>query len=88
MWRLALPIYGMAFLIISPYGQRIPWLVRAIVLPLLLVGGPVLMVFVERVCVLQYGRGYCRECGYNLTGLTSSRCPECGAAIEAQDKVP
>lgn len=26
--------------------------------------------------------GACNKCGYSLTGLTSSRCPECGAAID------
>lgn len=25
--------------------------------------------------------GHCRRCGYNLTGNTSGRCPECGTAI-------
>jgi hypothetical protein len=25
--------------------------------------------------------GYCFTCGYNLTGNTSGRCPECGAVI-------
>lgn len=25
--------------------------------------------------------GMCRSCGYNLTGNTSGRCPECGAEI-------
>ena len=23
--------------------------------------------------------GHCRQCGYNLTGNVSGRCPECGA---------
>jgi hypothetical protein len=23
--------------------------------------------------------GHCRKCGYNLTGNTSGRCPECGS---------
>jgi hypothetical protein len=26
--------------------------------------------------------GHCGECGYNLTGNVSGRCPECGTAIE------
>ena len=25
---------------------------------------------------------HCRECGYNLAGLTSGRCPECGTEVE------
>ena len=24
---------------------------------------------------------YCRKCGYNLTALTSERCPECGSIV-------
>jgi hypothetical protein len=27
--------------------------------------------------------GHCHECGYNLTGNVSGRCPECGAAVKA-----
>jgi acyl carrier protein len=27
--------------------------------------------------------GWCEKCGYDLTGLTSSRCPECGGNREA-----
>jgi len=27
---------------------------------------------------------HCLWCGYNLTGLTSDRCPECGAAMSAE----
>lgn len=26
----------------------------------------------------QHVPGHCRRCGYNLTGLTEARCPECG----------
>jgi hypothetical protein len=27
--------------------------------------------------------GHCQNCGYNLTGNVSGRCPECGTPIEA-----
>ena len=27
--------------------------------------------------------GQCTQCGYNLQGLTSKRCPECGDVIES-----
>ena len=27
-------------------------------------------------------RGLCIKCGYNLTGLTEPRCPECGREIK------
>lgn len=27
--------------------------------------------------------GWCEKCGYDLTGLTSERCPECGRPIQA-----
>lgn len=26
--------------------------------------------------------GFCSQCGYNLTGLTSERCPECGILLD------
>ncbi len=29
----------------------------------------------------------CRKCGYNLTGLTSERCPECGTAASGKNVV-
>ena len=31
----------------------------------------------------KFPRGHCRRCGYNLTGLTEARCPECGAGFES-----
>ncbi len=34
--------------------------------------------------VPKFPRGHCRRCGYNLTGLTEARCPECGAGFDAR----
>ena len=31
--------------------------------------------------VVKFPSGHCRRCGYNLTGLTEARCPECGAGF-------
>ncbi len=36
--------------------------------------------------VPKFPRGHCRRCGYNLTGLTEARCPECGAGFDGLDK--
>ena len=30
----------------------------------------------------KYASGYCQECGYDLTGNVTGRCPECGKSIE------
>lgn len=30
----------------------------------------------------RYGPGHCRRCGYDLTGNTSGRCPECGETTQ------
>ena len=30
----------------------------------------------------KFPRGHCRRCGYNLTGLTEARCPECGTGVD------
>jgi uncharacterized paraquat-inducible protein A len=32
---------------------------------------------------LDYPKGCCHSCGYNLTGNVSGRCPECGTEIPA-----
>jgi hypothetical protein len=34
-----------------------------------------------------YQRGCCSKCGYNLTGLKSIRCPECGTEFDSSDAV-
>jgi hypothetical protein len=38
-----------------------------------------------REILVQLGVPVCLDCGYDLTGLDSSRCPECGAQHEGTD---
>ena len=33
-------------------------------------------------------RGLCVKCGYNLTGLTEPRCPECGGVAQCKEPSP
>ena len=37
-----------------------------------------------RACLrrMRLMEGICARCGYNLTGLTEPRCPECGEAFD------
>lgn len=51
-------------------GVSIPMFSPAIVLVLL--GGCV------RLASCSHHKGHCRECGYDLRGLASAGCPECG----------
>jgi len=87
-WNVLFPVFAMIIMIESPYGQRLPWVFRVVIPIVLVAAGATVMILTEGISVVAYGPGHCRECGYNLTGLTSPRCPECGAANEAQDNVP
>jgi hypothetical protein len=35
----------------------------------------------ERAILDSFARAFCRNCGYNLTGNVSGRCPECGTPV-------
>ena len=35
---------------------------------------------------LPYKYGHCRHCGYNLTGLSEPRCPECGKEFDGEGR--
>ena len=63
-----------------------------LILPLLLgaglVMGGVLLFFVPMVLMLggaeRHDPLHCGKCGYNLTGLTEPRCPECGEPFDVR----
>ena len=50
--------------------------------PFLAVAIPTLLVW---RFVPKFPRGHCRRCGYNLTGLTEARCPECGTGFDTDE---
>ena len=60
------------------YSDRVEF---PIWLPGLIVAIPTLLVW--RI-VPKFPRGHCRRCGYNLTGLTEPRCPECGTECSVE----
>ena len=63
-------------------GQAFVDLLKMVVIPLWL---PLVVVTIPTAILLYRDRrrippGHCQKCGYNLTGNTSGRCPECGKA--------
>jgi hypothetical protein len=42
----------------------------------------------RQVRALRTPAGYCTECGYNLTGNESGKCPECGTPLNKQPVAP
>ena len=68
-------------------GRTIP----AIVVAAIVLGGPTLIgVAIGYMRFREswpgHPRGHCRSCGYNLTGNTSGRCPECSASFEGPEE--
>jgi hypothetical protein len=53
-----------------------------VIIPLWILVVPVAIasVFLRQVG-RSYPKGFCQSCGYNLTGRSSARCPECGDAV-------
>ena len=51
------------------------WIEFSLLAVLLLAAVPTLLVW---RFAPKFPRGHCQRCGYNLTGLTEARCPECG----------
>lgn len=59
------------------------WLVFLIIdmMPLVL-GAVAVAVLRSPLCTREIPLGHCQKCGYNLTGLSEPRCPECGRPFD------
>ncbi|MCP4589978.1 MAG: hypothetical protein GY842_04485 [bacterium] len=57
-------------------------------LPLWLAGGALFGHLMKRILVREhkFKAGHCRACGYNLRGLPSNVCPECGFRFDPADR--
>ena len=64
----------------------VSWTLSSFIVPLWL---PTLCVGVLFAYLVVRGswirHGCCRQCGYNLTGNVSGRCPECGLLLDAEE---
>ncbi len=76
-WLVAVVLI-VAVLRVSRYGTAIT------IVSLILSMHIILMPF-SRAVVLERGGFRCRECGYDLTGQTEPKCPECGEMVAEAD---
>lgn len=88
---LAGAIAGIASIMDSSFRDNalgVMGVVNAVPLALVgLIGGCLCAVFL-RIVIQNTLRpqGYCGFCGYNLYGLSSTRCPECGASSDTESQ--
>lgn len=90
MWRWVAVYYTAVLLglvlLVSSCHRRIffptpPWLEYLVLLLTIVVGPLAGFVFLCVAAVLpRYSPGLCQQCGYDLTGNVTGRCPECGHA--------
>ena len=67
------------------FGSRVAELALPLWIPFLLASAPTMYLWwLDR---RRYLPGHCQNCGYDLTGNVSGRCPECGTPID-NDKAP
>jgi hypothetical protein len=62
-----------------------PCIASVLMLILVILGMRLVVTGWRARCDLEYP--HCRRCGYNLTGLTSPRCPECGTHLAPETVV-
>ena len=56
--------------------------------PFALWTGTMVSLLITTAFVAKFRRGHCHRCGYDLTGLTEPRCPECGQPFEPKGDAP
>jgi hypothetical protein len=80
-WRVGRARYGDPWMFQPYFGLPTVWRSGGrmpLCIPFLLVAIPTAFLFwLDRPRIPP---GHCRNCGYNLTGNVSGRCPECGQA--------
>jgi len=57
-----------------------------VLVPVMILVFLLLLRFCERIVVIDERAFNCRECGYDLQGLTEPRCPECGKLFDPMEK--
>ena len=71
-------LIGLVVLPLSrPWAMTLGWSIPTTLLVML-----VLVARHDRLIILDSSGARCRCCGYDLTGLTAPRCPECGTVFE------
>lgn len=67
----------------GPLGDRVPDGLRSACVTILWLSYVCWSTIVSSVAIRRlYTAGFCRQCGYDLTGLTEPRCPECGKPFD------
>ncbi len=64
------------------------WLLDSISVPLMIGAAFLAQRYVKQKSSWDDDHPHCSECGYDLFGLESSNCPECGAAVENRERRP
>jgi len=85
VFAFAFSFFGIEQMLTRHVSQRTQMWVMAIfgilfcVLPLLIVIRKYRRIQEQQNTNMKKVAGFCVACGYNLRGITSARCPECGA---------
>ena len=71
-------LIGLVVLPLSrPWAMTLGWSIPTTLLVML-----VLVALFDRLIILDSSGARCQSCGYDLAGLTSPRCPECGTFFQ------